>query len=114
FFCHAVEWDGDSGEPGAPTDLGFDPFRSDLFVAYTRNISAQWIAEVQTVRLVTAAERAEELDLPAETMKAASYYRFQLQRIQPIARRDVSDLVHRRPGKPIARTLSEFATCPII
>ena len=115
FFCHAVEWKTDhSGEPGAPTDLDFDPFRSDLFVAYSRSTSASWLAAVQEVRLVTAAECAVERGQTLAEMKAAYYYRFQLHKIQPIARRNVAELVHRRPGKPIARTLSEFATCPIM
>jgi hypothetical protein len=46
-------------------------------------------------------------------MNAAYYYRFQLRGIQTIARRNVTSLVHHRPGKPIARLLSEFAACPI-
>ena len=115
FFCHAVEWRADaSSEPGTPTDLGFDPFRSDLFVAYAQNASAPWVAKVKQVRLVTAAERSHEVSQPLTNMKAAYYYRFQLYDIQDISRRDVAGLIHRRPGKPIARPLSEFATCPII
>ena len=115
FFCHAVEWRADaSSEPGTPTDLGFDPFRSDLFVAYAQNASAPWVAKVKDVRLVTAAERSHEVSQPLTNMKAAYYYRFQLYDIQDISRRDVAGLIHRRPGKPIARPLSEFATCPII
>ena len=42
-------------------------------------------------------------------MKAAYYYRFQLQGIQAIASRDVSGLVQRRLGKPIVKSLTEFA-----
>jgi hypothetical protein len=118
FFCHAVEWkagaprnpDG-SGEPGTPTDLDFDPFRSDLFTAYCQNTTAPWVAVVKEVKLVTAAERADELHLRLNQMNAAYYYRFQLENIQTVSSRDVSPLVHRRPGKPIARPLSEFAFC---
>lgn len=115
FFCHAVERDEAAlGEAGAPTDLSFDPFRSDLFVPYTKNRSAAWMAEIIEVRLVTAAERATELGLSEPSMKAAYYYRFQLQNIQAIACRDVAGLVQRRPGKPIAITLSKFAACPLV
>jgi hypothetical protein len=67
------------------------------------------MAEVKEVRLVTAAERAAELGLVESSMKAAYYYRFQLQGIQAIASRDVSGLVQRRLGKPIAKSLTEFA-----
>jgi predicted component of viral defense system (DUF524 family) len=113
FFCHAVERNvAASWELGAPTDLDFDPFRSDLFLAYAQNRSASWIAEVEKVRLVTAAERAAELGTPVADMKAAYYYRFQLANIRDIAPRDVFELVYRRPGKPIAKTLSELAACP--
>jgi PD-(D/E)XK nuclease superfamily len=118
FFCHAVEWrsgvprnpDG-SGEPGTPTGLNFDPFRSDLFAAYCQNTTAPWVAEVKEVRLVSAAERARELTQPLTQMNAAYYYRFQLHSIRTAPRRNVSDIVHHRPGKPIACPLSEFARC---
>ena len=114
FFCHAVERDNTApGEAGAPTDLSFDPFRSDLFVAYAQNRSAAWMAEVKEVRLVTAAERAAELGLSESSMKATYYYRFQLHSIQAVTCRDISGLVKRRPGKPIAKTLSEFVACPL-
>lgn len=67
FFCHAVDWtdakqhacDG-LGKPGAPTGLKFDPFKSDQFVAYQANRTFPWVAEVEEVHLVTAAERATE------------------------------------------------------
>ena len=114
FFCHAVERNvAASWEPGAPTDLNFDPFRSDLFLAYAQNRSASWIAEVREVRLVTAAERAAELETTVADMKASYYYRFQLANIRDIAPHDVSELVYRRSGKPIAKTLSELAACPL-
>jgi predicted component of viral defense system (DUF524 family) len=114
FFCHAVERDKAApSEAGAPTDLSFDPFRTDLFIAYAQNRSEGWIAEVKGVRLVTAAERAAELGLSEASMKAAYYYRFQLHSIQAVACRDISGLVQRRPGKPIAKTLSEFVACPL-
>jgi predicted component of viral defense system (DUF524 family) len=115
FFCHAVEWKADASfEPGAPTDLDFDPFRSELFVAYSQNTSAPWLANILNVRLVTAAECAKERFQPLTEMKAAYYYRFQLGNLQPIARRDIASLVDRRPGKPVAGTLSEFAACPVL
>jgi|GEM_PF-295068 len=114
FFCHAVERNPTAPDmAGAPTDLKFDPFRSDLFVAYSQHRSAAWVAEVQEVRLVSAAERAAEFGLPESAMKAAYYYRFQLANARDTAPRDVSVLVHRRPGKPIAKTLAEFAGCPL-
>jgi hypothetical protein len=47
-------------------------------------------------------------------MKAAYYYRFQLQNIQAVACRGLAGLVQRRPGKPIAITLSKFAACPLV
>ena len=71
------------------------------------------MAEVKGVRLVTSAARAAELGLPEASMKAAYYYRFQLHSIQAVACRDISGLVQRRPGKPIAKTLSEFVACPL-
>ena len=115
FFCHAVEWTADDpSKPGAPTDLNFDPFRSDLFVAYSQNSSAPWLAAVKEVRLVTAAECALERGQSLTEMRAAYYYRFQLHQLRAIARRNVATIVRRRPGRPVARTLSEFATCPII
>ena len=115
FFCHAVEWKSQVvNEAGDPTDLQFDPFRSDCFVAYHAGKTSGWLAKVKEVKLVSAQERAEEMHQPVEDMKAAYYYRFQLEEIQVIAPRDVSPLVHRRPGKPIARSLSDFASCPVI
>jgi predicted component of viral defense system (DUF524 family) len=113
FFCHAVEWKADgSGEPGEATDLQFDPFRSDFFVAYHHRESAAWVAKVREVKLVNARERAEEISRPFADMRAAYYYRFQLEEDQQLAPRDVSGLVARRPGKPVACRLSEFALCP--
>lgn len=121
FFCHAVEWkrgaprhQNGGGEPGDATDLDFDPFRSDLFVAYTHRTSASWIASVGEIRLVTAAECARERGRPIVEMNAAYYYRFPLSAVQSVARRDVASLVRRRPGEPIGRTLSEFASCPTL
>ena len=115
FFCHAVEWKNQgANEAGEPTDLQFDPFRSDFFVAYHASKTSGWMAKVEAVKLVSAQERADEIQQPVEMMKAAYYYRFQLEAIQETAPREVSALVHRRPGKPIARTLSDFASCPVI
>lgn len=120
FYCHAVEWQHRASDPkpshpvpGTPTDLDFDPFRSDLFVAYHQNTSAAWMAEVRDVKLVHANERARELGASPESMHAAYYYRFQLEAIQAIAPRAVDRLVSKRPGKPVARPLTEFAACPI-
>jgi predicted component of viral defense system (DUF524 family) len=115
FFCHAVEWaDCAAMIAGAPTDLRFDPFKSDLLTVYTSNTSAGWLAEVGNVRLVTAAERASETGRPLNAMNAAYYYRFQLSAFQAASPRDVSGLVSRRPGKPVAKQLSEFAQCDVI
>jgi predicted component of viral defense system (DUF524 family) len=121
FFCHAVEWkknaEGKIIEPRQPdesTDLQFDPFRSDFFVAYQAAKSFGWVAKVEEVKLVSALERANEVQRPVTEMKAAYYYRFQLAEIQEITPRDVSNLVASRPGKPRACRLSEFALCPEI
>ncbi len=120
FFCHAVEWKtgvprnaNGSGEPGEATDLQFDPFRCDFFVAYFRNQTADWVAKVKEVKLVSAQERADELDRPLKDMKAAYYYRFELDEIEETDARDVTGLVARRPGRPRACRLSEFALCPV-
>jgi hypothetical protein len=110
-----VEWKPDgSGKPGEATDLQFDPFRSDFFVAYYRRQTAGWVAKVKETRLVTAQERATEIDRPLTDMRAAYYYRFQLEDIQEMPPHDVSGLVAARPGKPRACRASEFALCPSI
>ena len=118
FFCHGVEWaDEARTTPGDATDLQFDPFRSDLLTVYNSNVSAGWIAEVEKdgVRLVTAKERADETGRPLNAMKAAYYYRFQLGSIQEIRSRNVAALVAKRPARPVARFLSEFALCdPVV
>ena len=99
--------------PGAlATPLDFDPFKSDLFVAYQQNRSARWVARVSVVKLVSADERAKEVGRELAEMKAAYYYRFQLTEIQPARARDVSTIVNRRPGRPIACALTHFAACP--
>ena len=114
FFCHAVEWKPDgAGEPGEATDLQFDPFRSDFFVAYYRRQTAAWVAKVKEVKLVTAQERTTEIGRPLTEMHAAYYYRFQLEDIQEMAPRNVSELVAHRPGKPRACRVSEFGLCPV-
>ncbi|MCG3770609.1 MAG: hypothetical protein JW384_01759 [Nitrosomonadaceae bacterium] len=115
FFCHAVEWkkgaarnaDG-SGEPGEPTNLDFEPFRSDVFTAYYQNTAVDWVAKVDGVRIVTANDRAAETGRQLSEMNAAYYYRFALSEIQHSHRRDVSHLVQRRPGKPVACSLSNY------
>jgi hypothetical protein len=118
FFCHAVEWDKSvarssdgSGKPGETTDIDFDPFRSDLFVAYHQNHSTAWVAEVSHVKLVSAEERALEMGRELNEMQAAYYYRFQFAKIRPAKRRDLLRIISRRPGKPIAVSLTEFASC---
>ena len=100
--------------PGEATDLQFDPFRCDFFVAYYRRQTADWIAKVKEVKLVTAQERAAEIGRPPTDMHAAYYYRFELEDIQETTARDVSTLVAHRPGKPVARRVSQFALCPPI
>jgi len=121
FFCHAVEWnvagarnaDG-SGVPGEPSNLDFDPFRAELLVVYHQNETANWIAKVEDVRLVSAEERSIETNRPLAEMHAAYYYRFQLTHFQSIERRNLASIVPRRPGQPICCLLSEFAACPKI
>ena len=109
-----MDWKPDgSGEPGEATDLQFDPFRSDFFVAYYRRLTAGWVAKVKEVKLVTAPERAAEIGRPLSDMHAAYYYRFQLEEIQEISPRNVSELVAHRPGKPRACRVSEFGLCPV-
>jgi hypothetical protein len=116
FFCHAVEWEDAATEtPGYATDLQFDPFKSDLLTVYNSNKTAPWIAEVAEVRLVTAQERAAESHRPVGEMKAAYYYRFQLKTIQEVTSRDVARLVAKRPSRPVAKSLSDFALCdPVV
>ena len=70
------------------------------------------MARVSVVKLVSAAERAREVGRELTEMKAAYYYRFQLAEIQPARARDVSIIVNRRPGRPIACALTHFAACP--
>lgn len=62
---------------------------------------------------MNAQERADEIGRPLADMNAAYYYRFQLEEAQENAPRKISGLVARRPGKPVACRLSEFALCPI-
>ncbi|MBI4831441.1 MAG: DUF2357 domain-containing protein [Candidatus Lindowbacteria bacterium] len=120
FFCHAIEWkagvprlpDG-SGEPGKATDLQFDPFRCDFFVAYFRNITLDWVAKIVEVRLVSAKERSEEIIRPSVEMNAAYYFRFQLAEVKATFPRNIGDLVTPRIGKPRICRFSEFARCPI-
>jgi hypothetical protein len=69
---------------------------------------------LKRVQAETAAECALERGQSLTEMRAAYYYRFQLHQLRPIARRNVGTIVHQRPARPVARTLSEFATCPII
>ena len=120
FFCHAVEWskafprlpDG-SGNSGEPSNLDFDPFRSDLLIVYHHARNAPWVAKVIEVKLVSAAERATEIGGELKEMAAAYYYRFQLGHFRMAESRDISSIVQRRPGKPIACRLNDFAACPL-
>ena len=117
FFCHGVEWDDPKSpdrKPGKTSDLDFDPFRSELFVAYNSGRSAAWIAPVGEVKLVTARERATEQGREVGEMRAAYYYRFQLGEAVGYPRLDVSECVKRRPGKPVQKALSELAACPVV
>jgi hypothetical protein len=120
FFCHAVEWskafprlpDG-SGNSGEPSILDFDPFRSELLIVYHHTRNAPWVAKVGEVRLVSAVERAAEIGRELKEMAAAYYYRFQLGDFRTAESRDISSIVQRRPGKPIACRLNDFAACPL-
>lgn len=121
FFCHAVEWDkgavreaDGSGKSGQPSHPEFDPFRSDQFVAYQAGKSFPWMAEVEDVRLVTAASRAAELNRPQSEMGAAYYYRVKLRNITEGVARDISNLVPRRPGVPVKATLQQVVACKVV
>lgn len=112
FFCHGVEWKHwETMTAGASTDLEFDPFRSELLAVYNANKTAPWVAEVSEVKLVRAAERAAETGRPPNEMNAAYYYRFQLKNFQDVEPRNVAGLVKKRPGRPVAHSLSAFALC---
>jgi hypothetical protein len=121
FFCHAVEWskafprlpDG-SGNSGDPSILDFDPFRSDLLIVYHHARNAPWVAKVVEVKLVSAVERAAELGKELKEMAAAYYYRFQLADFRKAEIRDISSIVQRRPAKPVACRLNDFAACPLL
>lgn len=60
---------------------------------------------------MNAQERSAEIGRPLTDMHAAYYYRFQLEEFQEITPCDVTALVARRPGKPCACRVSEFALC---
>lgn len=79
---------------------------------YYQNTAVDWVAKVVDVKIVTAKERAEETFRRLTEMKAAYYYRFSLSEIEHTARRNVSRLVQRRPGKPVACNLSDFVRSP--
>lgn len=114
FYCHAIEYQNSvDGEPGQPTDLDFDPFRSDLLVVYHQGLSAPWIAAVREVSLISAEDRAVELGRAPSEMGAAYYYRFQLADFEDALIRDVRPLVRRRPGRPVACRLVDFAECQV-
>ena len=88
------------GEPGKATDLQLDPFRCNFFVAYSRNRTAGWVAQVRNVKLVSAKECADEIGRPLAEVEAANYFRFQLDKIQATVPRDVSKLISHRPNRP--------------
>ena len=119
FFCHAVEWkrgisrnaDG-SGEAGEPISYDFDPFYPEYFIAYYQNTTANWVAKIAEVKIVTAERRAKETVRPLREMKAAYYYRCQLSAIEPTIPRDVTQLVQPWPGKPVACSVSKFVRSP--
>lgn len=53
YFCDAAEWKpNDSGELDEATDLLFDPFRPEFFVAYYCRQTAGWVAKVKEVKQV--------------------------------------------------------------
>ena len=116
FFWHAVEWlDGgfppEERTPGHATKLGFDPMRADLLGIYQGRVSVPWLAKVVGVRIVSAHARADELGRPFETMKAAYYFRMELDDFLDEPPRDVSSLIGPRPGKPVVCTLAQLAEC---
>jgi predicted component of viral defense system (DUF524 family) len=116
FFCHAVEWQDSSLPPAMrtptkATKLGFDPLRADLLGIYQAKASAPWLAKVLDVRIVSAEERAQELDRSLASMKAAYYYRIQLGDFHDEPSRDISNLIKSRSGKPFACTLDDLARC---
>lgn len=116
FFCHAVEWQDSSlapsqRTPANATKLGFDPLRADLLGVYQAKVSAPWLAKVVDVRIVSAEERAQELDRSLAYMKAAYYYRIQLGDFHDEPSRDLTNLIKSRSGKPFACTLDDFARC---
>lgn len=116
FFCHAVEWLDDSlpiesRRPGAATKLGFDPLRAELLGVYKGKVTAPWLAKVLEVRIVSAADRAQELGRTLESMKAAYYYRIQLGDFHDEPSRDLSQLIKSRAAKPFACTLADLARC---
>ena len=120
FFCPAVEWEvsavGDDvtlRTPGEASDLQFDLFSSEFFIAYYGQQTASWVAQVKEVKLVAAQERATEIGCSLEDIHAAYYYRFQLEEIQEIASREVSTLILNCSNKSRVCRVSEFALCPL-
>lgn len=116
FFCHAVEWEDhrvapEQRKPGSATKLDFDPLRAELLGLYQQKITAPWLAKVTQITIVSAHERAKELGRPFGTMKAAYYYRFELEDFLDEVQRDVSELVGMRSGKPLGCTLADLAKC---
>lgn len=116
FFWHAIEWQdaslpADQRIPGNATKLEFDPMRADFLGIYRNGISEPWIARVIDVKIVSAESRAGELGQTIDSMNAAYYYRIALGEFIEHPSRDVKKLVGIRPGKPIACSMADFATC---
>lgn len=116
FFWHAIEWEDSSlppneRVPGHATKLGFDPMRADFLGIYRNGVSEPWIARVIDVKIVSAESRASELEQTIDSMKAAYYYRIALGDFIEYPSLDVKNLVGKRPGKPIACSMADFAAC---
>ena len=116
YYCHAGEWTETPGAlggrvPGAAARLDFDPLRADLLAIHRGRVTEPWLAKVVKVCIVSAEDRAGELQRPPESMKAAYYYRFKLGEFFPEVKRDVRTLVGPRGGRPVACTLAALAEC---
>ena len=116
FFWHAIEWNDptrppDARVPGKATQLAFDPMNTDLLCIYRNGISEPWLAKVTNVSIVRAEDRAKEMERPIDSMNAAYYYRLELGQFYEEPKRDVRELVGKRPGLPVAVDLAKLAQC---
>jgi site-specific recombinase XerD len=91
--------------------LTFKLFKNASPQAKLTGLRYPWLGKVENVRIVTAADRAKELNRDISTMKAAYYYSIQSGHCHKKPARDVSSLVGPRPSKPAACTLAELARC---